>query len=138
MTPDQAKKRIAGIFKKFAAASKAHAQGALAGNLAAGKLYEAWVLAHVIQDLTLTEKLKVSFISTSKTLRFKSSPGPINASYPHFDVFSNGILIGKIWTDVSFQSLSSVKARNLTPATLGETHELDIVMCLPNSRPADS
>lgn len=56
---------------------------ALPANVASGKMYEAWVLAHLLERLSSREGYTFSFRGGSK-LVLKSSPGPINRSYAHF------------------------------------------------------
>lgn len=103
--------------------------------IATGKLYEAYVLALVCDRLKNLECCSLKFVGGSK-LTLKSSPGPINKSYPHVEVAKNGVHIADIWTDVEFTSLSFFESGS-PPPSLGDYHELDIAITVPNadSRP---
>lgn len=103
--------------------------------IATGKLYEAYILALVCDRLKTLEHCSLSFVG-GPNLTLKSSPGPINKSYAHVKVTKNGVHIADIWTDVEFTSLS-FHAIGSPPPSLGDYHELDIAITVPDadSRP---
>jgi hypothetical protein len=127
MTAEEAKKRIADLFRRLAGARKNQTASLLASTITAGKLYEAWVLANVIKNLVQKEGFSVQFIGGTK-LKLKSSPGPINKSFPHFELARGGTVVACIWTDVEFTSLSRWKRAATGAASPGDFHELDIVI----------
>jgi hypothetical protein len=90
-----------------------------------GKLYEAFVLADVIEKLTKIEGCAVRLMKSSK-LRMKQKGGWINRAYPHFEVSKNGIIIGEIWNDIYFSTLSHSKNGTSPISNRGNYHELDI------------
>lgn len=59
--------------------------------------------------------------------QLKSSPGPINRSYPRIELRRSDNPIAELWTDVEFLSMSYCMggASNLTK---GDYHELDILV----------
>lgn len=92
-----------------------------------GKLYEAHVLAHIIEQLVTVEGCIITFISGSRPM-FKQKGGDINLHYPHFDVVDKaGNSIGKLLTDIYFHTLSYQK-RTYSFRRKGDYHELDIVL----------
>jgi hypothetical protein len=92
-----------------------------------GKLYEAHVLAYIIEQLVTVEKCTVTFVSGSHPM-FKQKGGVINLSYPHFDVVDQaGTPVGKLLTDIYFHTLSYQKKKS-SSRTKGDYHELDIAL----------
>ena len=70
-------------------------------------------------------------MKNGKTIVLKTGGGPINKNYPWIEVKKEGVLIGEIFTDIYFISMSySLNQSNRKP-TPGEYHELDIVMTKP-------
>jgi hypothetical protein len=65
-------------------------------------------------------------------LQLKSSHGPINRRYPYIEVYRGNSILGEIWTDVEFLTLSYAQASRYT-LTKGDYHELDILMLTPGS-----
>jgi hypothetical protein len=126
MTSGEAKKRIEDIFRRLAQARKHQVASLLSNTITAGKLYEAWVLANVIKNLVQKEGFLVRFVGGTK-LKLKSAPGPINASFPHFELERKGVVVACIWTDVEFTSISCWKSGN-GPKSPGDFHELDLVI----------
>lgn len=98
----------------------------MADQLTAGKMYEAWTLAYVLEQLHRREGYQFSLVNGSK-LVLKASPGPINPSYPHFEGECEGRRIA-VWTDIEFSTFSfSRRLASLNP-DVGDKHELDIVV----------
>lgn len=127
MDVKKAKKRISDIFHKLGNARRKDATRLLSGNIQSGKLYEAWVLAEVIKNLVNKEGFTVRYVNSVK-LKLKSSPGPINHSYPHFLLEKNSQTLARLWTDVEFRTLSSHN-NSSSVSSPGEYHELDIMIC---------
>jgi hypothetical protein len=100
----------------------------LSGALTPGKVYEAWVLCQVLQRLHGEEGYDVE-LQGAPGVRLKSSPGPINRSYPHFRLTAPGNHPLEVWTDVEFLSLSA-SVRGVPPeyAARCDYHELDVVV----------
>lgn len=108
---------------------------------ARGKVYELYVLTLVIQYLRGLGYL-VSFSHPRGAVQFKSSPGHLKASDPHFAVSIPGSRPSfDIYVDVEFQTLGrSLGASTGTPDLSGH-HEIDIGVFthgLNNVRPAHS
>lgn len=106
-------------------------EGLIPRAYTAGKLYEAYVLALICQRLKSHEGCTLTLIGSTK-ISLKSSPGPINLSYPHISVDRHGRHFANIWTDIEFTSLSAAQAGK-SPLTLGDYHELDIAVLLPGA-----
>lgn len=105
-------------------------QASLAG-VVASKLYEARVLAELLEKLTLDG---YTFVVINGSVGLKAAPGPINTAYAYIKVFSSKSHRANIWTDVEFVGLSSyLLAGNTSPSARGEYHELDIVVCDPKA-----
>lgn len=103
-------------------------QASLVG-MVASKLYEAKALAAVLDRLSVAG---YSFVVKNGNICLKAAPGPINNSYAHIQVTSNGVHVANIWTDVEFVGLSSYALAGLaSPSARGEYHELDILVCDP-------
>lgn len=97
----------------------------VSNQIAAGKMYEAWVLAHSLEHLAKRESFQITFVGGNK-LKLKASPGPINNSYPHFEGFAGGRNFA-MWTDIEFSTLSYSRSLKSTPPIVGSKHELDII-----------
>jgi len=100
-----------------------------------GKLYEAEVLAEIIKNLVTKEGLRVS-LHGSGNLILKAKGGPINRSFPYFDVWKNGQLFAELFNDIYFNTLSSVSIGN-SGNLKGDYHELDIVLLRPGVKDSD-
>ena len=95
----------------------------------AGKLYEAFVLSLVVERLVTDEAYSLVLVGGTK-IKFKSSPGPINRSYPHIELRKFGTCVAELWTDVEFLAFSFC-TQGTAPPTLGEYHELDLLVVEP-------
>jgi hypothetical protein len=95
-------------------------------NSLQGKLYEAWVLATICEGLSRTEGLTLRFLGGSR-LQFKMKGGPINRSFPYFEVYRDGRLWAELFTDTYFHGLSCQRCKG-DPGTPGDYHELDIAL----------
>lgn len=121
MIPQTVRAQIDAILDDFG--SDASLLPAAAG---AGKLYEAWVLGRVLKGLRDDEGFELRLVRGSK-LVLKSSGGPINTAYPHFEGVSGSRRIS-IWTDVEFSTLSFAARGGMPPLGASDRHELDIVV----------
>jgi len=92
-----------------------------------GKLYEAHILAHIIEQMVKVERCTITFVRGSRPM-FRQKGGDINLSYPHFDVADkSGRRLGKLFTDVYFHTLSSQNKKSAFHRR-GDFHELDIAL----------
>jgi len=135
MKKSAVKSKVTRALRKGIKGAKADIEGLVPKAFTAGKLYEAYVLALICQKLRNVEGCGLTLIGSTK-VALKSSPGPINTSYPHIKVERNGQHFANIWTDVEFTSLSAVHSGK-SPLTLGDYHEIDIAVVAPSasSRP---
>lgn len=128
MNLEQAKAAIDTILAQYTAASDP--VSLIAPSFTSGKMYEAWVLGHVLQRLELHEGYVVRLVGGSK-IHLKSSPGPINRAYPHFELLHASKPMLEVWTDVEFATLSySLSVHTYAPGP-AHRHELDVVV-VPN------
>ncbi|PWK72894.1 hypothetical protein LX99_04224 [Mucilaginibacter oryzae] len=124
------KTRITSIISANSTAAPASIRRILPLKDLQGKLYEAWVLGEMIQQLSVNEKYSIHLIN-SGTYRLKQKGTEIKRNYPYFKVFdSKNTLIGEIFTDTEFSSLSHVRLRG-APWLGPSFHELDIVLFSP-------
>ena len=121
------KARIESLIKRFASASSSSAYALVPQSLTSGKLYEAHVLSIVIEQLSTQENYQITLIN-SRFIPLKSSPGPVNRSYPYFELRRGANLVAELWTDVEFTSLSYYQRGTSRPIQRGDYHELDIVV----------
>jgi hypothetical protein len=130
------KNKITAALSKYAAISKAEATTLLPGSLTSGKLYEAHILSRLCEKLVVSEGCQLTLVGGTN-VKLRTSPGPITARFPHIEVRRSGSLVGEVWTDIEFLSLSYSHVAPRTP-TQGHYHELDIVMVEPGAtgRPA--
>ena len=137
MTMEEVRNRIDAAFRTFTStADPSHYSALLSSNAAAGKLYEAFVLTKVAEKLVTQERMSLTLVNTND-IALKSAPGRINRRYPRIDATRDGETVAELWTDVEFLSLSYCRQRLHTSPTLGDYHELDILMVQPglNDRP---
>ncbi|MGO4362276.1 hypothetical protein [Terrabacter sp. RAF57] len=93
----------------------------------AGKVYEAWIMTLLLDRLENIEGFAATLVGGTK-VHLKSSPGPINGSYPHFKLVRRGGPQLDVWTDVEFATLSySISGKSGKPGQ-AHRHELDIVV----------
>ncbi len=126
MTRDQIQRQLRNIFRRYLGVSSTVTQGLVPQALSAGKLYEAHVLSRVVEHLAREERYSMTLIGGTK-VQLKSSPGPINRSYPRIELRRSGKCFAELWTDVEFLSLSYCRGGAPT-LTKGDYHELDIVI----------
>jgi len=124
-------KKISAAFAKYASISRAHTVALLPASLTSGKLYEAYVLSRVAEQLVTREGVTLTLVGGSN-VKLRSSPGPIDPRFPHFDVRRRSSLVGEIWTDIEFLSLS-YSMRGGGSRTRGDYHELDILLVSPGT-----
>lgn len=89
------KAKITSALRKGIKASSTSIADLVPEALTAGKLYEAYVLGLLCQRLRSKEGMRFTLIGGTK-VTLKSSPGPINASYPHIQVTKRGKHIASI------------------------------------------
>ncbi|QQT62632.1 hypothetical protein I6I97_02090 [Sphingobacterium multivorum] len=130
--------KISDILAKNAQISPASVKTMLPVKDLLGKIYESHVLATVIENLVSRERCIIKLIN-SGLYRLKQKGSSINKSYPYFEVYKGDVLIGEIFTDTEFTSLSSQQITRSTSDN-SDYHELDIVMFRPgcSNRPAYS
>lgn len=134
MTLDNAKQEIFEIFEKINQnkITKKQSDDLTDGHLIDskdGKFYEAWVLAHFMQQLYSAEQFTFQ-LSTGSHVKFKAKGGPLNYDFPYFKAFNKSREhIGNIFTDIEFLGLSAVLSSKSKPSCKSDIHELDIVFC---------
>jgi hypothetical protein len=128
------KARITQTLRRVLGVSAADANALIPPALTAGKLYEAFALSLVCDQLRMIEGCSLTLIGGTKVV-LKSAPGPINSSYPHIEVRRSGVHFGDIWTDVEFTSLSCFIRNQSACPGIGEYHELDLAVVIPNCNP---
>ncbi len=126
------KRRIEAAIRRYAQASSSRAYSLVPNSLTSGKLYEAHVLSLVLERLYQDENFRIVLMN-STFVPLKSSPGPINPAYPHFDLIRRSSKIAELWTDIEFLTLSYDRSGGLATPTPGDYHELDIVVVDPGS-----
>jgi hypothetical protein len=128
------KTKITEALRKSLGATKGQVAALIPKAFTAGKLYEAYVLGLVCNELASREGCKLVLHGGATKIALKSSPGPINPTYPHIEVTKNGVHIANIWTDVEFTSMSAQKSGKMS-MSYGDFHEMDIAVVLPNCSP---
>jgi len=126
LTSGQVKAMIDGILSRYRSATSAPGPSLVPAALTAGKLYEAWILVTVLDQLRSAEGYSVLLRRGTK-VTLKSSPGPINRGYPFFELTAPGRAPIEIWTDVEFTTLSFARRPAVTPPRRCDYHELDIL-----------
>jgi len=101
-----------------------------------GKLYEAYILALICENLVTRENCTIKLVQGANPI-LKQKGSPINRNYPYFEVSKNGYLFGELFTDTYFTTLSYSLKATLNNPVRGDYHELDIAMIMPgkNSYP---
>jgi hypothetical protein len=129
------KTKITKALHKGISAKQSELASIIPKTLTAGKAYEAYVLGIVCERLRVDEGYTLRLVGGTK-VALKSSPGPINTSFPHIEVFKNNGHIANIWTDVEFTAYSAFQSRKKS-LSFGDYHEMDLAMVVPNaaSRP---
>jgi len=125
------KSKITKALRRGMKGTKADIDSLIPKAYTAGKLYEAYVLALICQELKTREGCTLTLVGSTK-ITLKSSPGPINKSYPHIRVDRHGQHFANIWTNIEFTSLSASQAGK-SPLTLGDYHEMDIAVLHPSA-----
>jgi hypothetical protein len=124
------KAKVTSALRKGIKGSQSSLAELVPDKLTAGKIYEAYVLGLVCGNLRTREGLTCTLVGATR-LTLKSSPGPINSSYPHIRVTKAGSHVADIWTDIEFTALSAVR-QGKSSLTQGEYHEMDIAIVAPN------
>jgi hypothetical protein len=126
MNKAEIRKQLESAFKKHLNIPRKTVTELVPSSITEGKLYEAYVLSKVVAKLVNDEGFSLVLVGGSK-LKLKSSPGPINRSYPHIELHRYSTCVAELWTDVEFLALSYSRLLSL-PLTKGSYHELDIVI----------
>jgi hypothetical protein len=125
------KTRITNIFRKYTSISPGRVSALLPIKSLQGKLYEADVLATICRNLSTIEKLSIKFVGRGKLI-LRQKGGKIDRSYPYFEILNKGKLIGELFTDIYFNTLSHNLKSPSTKIIHGDFHELDIALLKPN------
>lgn len=126
MNKADVRKQLELAFKKHLGIPRKTVTKLVPDSITEGKLYEAYVLSKIVAKLVDDEGFSLVLVGGPK-LKLKSSPGPINRSYPHIELYRYGNCVAELWTDVEFLTLSY--SRLASPSlTKGSYHELDIVV----------
>jgi hypothetical protein len=122
MKKSVAQKAIKSAFKKYKGIRTSHLD--VLKVLSSGKLYELYVLARVLDQLR-HRGFRIRFVGT--TIQFKSAPGKIDQTSPHFEVFAPGSTDPdfKVFTDIEFKTFGSRPTHNVGASSY---HELDIAV----------
>ena len=129
MTRSEIQTQLEQIFQSYLGVPSGVTEGLVPAAVSAGKLYEAHILARIVERLAVNEGYALTLIGGSK-IQLKSSPGPINRNYPHIELRRSGRCEAELWTDVEFLSLSHC-TRPGAAVTKGCYHELDILIVDP-------
>ncbi|MGO4709452.1 hypothetical protein AB4Y90_10110 [Chryseobacterium sp. 2TAF14] len=62
----------------------------------------------------------------------KQKGGPVNRDYPYIEVYSSGLLVAELWTDIEFTTMSHNINGSNRILTRQDYHELDIALTFPN------
>lgn len=120
-------KEITDALKKgVSGSSRSQIAQLLSSSATAGKCYEAFCLGVLCQNLRKHENAKCILVGGSK-VSLKSSPGPINTSYPSIQVYKAGAHVASIWTDMEFTALSTI-SEGRSASAYGDYHELDLAV----------
>ena len=134
---DQIKDDISAVLRKHAKVSLSRSKGLLNISDLTGKLYEASVLAEVIEKLVTVENLTVRLAGSGKYLKLKQKGGPISRDYPYFRISQGGQPFAELFMDIYFTTLSSSRRSGAPGSRRGDFHELDLALLVPDvkSRP---
>lgn len=123
--------RIATAFDNYLDGGHQGHGSLVSDDIAGGKLYEAFVLAHVAGRLTADGYRLV--LSVGSEVLLKGAAGPINPAYPYLKMFDGAKHVANVWTDVEFTALSCQRT-GIKPSRPGHFHELDILVCDAEAR----
>jgi hypothetical protein len=135
MTAEEIRNQITDIFENLFPTASEPELDLVPRSLTDGKIYEAYILAVVAGELAFREGINLKLVNGNR-IQLKSSHGPINRTYPCIEAYRGTTLIGEIWTDVEYLTLSYSLSSRSTPRK-GDYHELDILMVTQgvNGRP---
>lgn len=122
--------KITAALSANASISPAQALGIIPAKNLQGKLFEAYVLSRIIEDLVKKENCDIRLVSSSAKLKLKQKGSIINRSFPYFEVFRDNCLFGELFTDTYFTGVSYERRNGSSPQS-GDYHELDIVLIQP-------
>lgn len=126
MTKEDLKNRITDIFDNLFPSAANADKDLVPATLTDGKLYEAYIVAVVAENLAVEEGFDL-VLSNGNHVQLKSSPGPINRNYPRIQLNHSGRTVAELWTDIEYLTLSYAGSARGTP-NKGDYHELDIVV----------
>lgn len=122
-------KSILGQFKKLTVSDSAGLD-----EMSEGKIYELYVLGRLLTELK-TRGFTIRLVGSN--IQFKSAPGLIKMSDPHFEVYASGSALPnfKIYTDIEFRTLGADLSGSNEKCSY---HEVDIAVVEPAAigRPA--
>lgn len=129
MTKADLKDKITDIFENLFPTSTRDEVDLVPRSLTDGKLYEAYIVTVIAENLSTQENYNLRLINGNH-LELKSSPGPINRRYPCIQLLQYSTCRAEIWTDVEYLTLSYANSGRSAPSK-GDYHELDILVVDP-------
>jgi hypothetical protein len=114
------------LFATYARVGPSSGSSVVDPRLLKGKLYEAWILADVLERLRAWEGYTVTLISGGSKLYLRSNGGRIDPAYPHFALTGGYGPDLDVWTDITFNTLGHQLRGGLTTSR-ADFHELDVV-----------
>jgi len=129
MNKEDLKERITEIFENLFPSATEGETDLIPRSLTDGKLYEAYIVTIIAEHLVTKENFTLKLVNGNH-FQLKSSPGPINRSYPCIEVYRSGRMIAELWTDIEYLTLSYANSNRRTP-NRGDYHELDILVVDP-------
>lgn len=133
LTVADIKTHIDGIMARYRHASATSA-GGLTLSMTPGKLYEAWVLSVILENLRTRERYEVILVGSDK-VRLRSSGGPLDRSFAHFELRKRSQALLEVWTDIEFLTLSHHLRKGGSSPQRADCHELDIVILPAGVKP---
>jgi hypothetical protein len=123
----ETRRLVDAMFNAYPRAKSNAGSSVLSPKLVKGKVYEAWVLAAVLEHLRIDEGYSVVLRGGSSYLCLRASGGPISEAYPHFELSGGNGPDLEVWTDIEFLALGYHLAGK-GHITRGDIHELDVVV----------
>lgn len=132
-----AKARVNRLFKSYSAAPSS--PSVVPSGVSEAKMYEVYILAHVLERLRLDEGYDRITLVGSTMVHLRASGGPIDFRYPHFALKDSAGLLRplQVWTDIEFSTMSNAtRPPHLLPPLRRQPHrahlhELDVVVVPP-------
>lgn len=133
VTPQKVKDQLEKYFSKYLKINDSDARQLLGNAELQDKAYELVSLIGMMRALKRKYPLIIFSLSKGTSVVFRGKGGPIDRNkWPFINVIHNSCIVGEIWVDIEFMSISAGNPAKVKGHLYAKCHELDVLLIEPN------